>query len=230
MLATAADPSGRDTPVEDLAPASDREASARQLSAEATPDGKAADPAEQHRSGAVRETGSSGIAVTGATGSKASQTALPGSLAESSVAATSSNAPAAGPREPPRHYWGQAVQYLDRSVAVAPGKKLMLMAKRDGPRVRFHLRVRLKTPASPAAQPHPYPTMGTNLSLRPLVEHAGLRRRVWGSTWRSRHGWSSGAAARRSKTRTSSASTTASSWCGIRGEVQHGPSHESASC
>ena len=37
----------------------------------------------------------------------------------------------------------QAVQYLERSVAVVPGKKLMLMAKRDGPRVRFSLRVRM---------------------------------------------------------------------------------------
>jgi hypothetical protein len=48
-----------------------------------------------------------------------------------------------------QHYWGQAVQYLERSVAVAPGKKLMLMAKRDGPRVRFYLRVRLELPTSP---------------------------------------------------------------------------------
>ena len=50
--------------------------------------------------------------------------------------------PAPMPREPMRHYWGQALQYLDRSVPVVAGKKLTLLAKRDGSRIRFSLRVR----------------------------------------------------------------------------------------
>lgn len=45
------------------------------------------------------------------------------------------------PRVPMKHYWGQALQYLDRRVAVVAGKKLTLLAKRDGNRVRFSLRV-----------------------------------------------------------------------------------------
>ncbi|KAK9846217.1 hypothetical protein WJX84_003191 [Apatococcus fuscideae] len=40
----------------------------------------------------------------------------------------------------PRHYWGQALQYLDRSLPVEPGQRVMLLAKRDGSSVRFNLR------------------------------------------------------------------------------------------
>ena len=42
---------------------------------------------------------------------------------------------------PPRHYWGQALQFLDRAAEVTPGKKLTLLAKRDSNHVRFTLRV-----------------------------------------------------------------------------------------
>eukprot|EP00887_Chlorella_sp_A99_P001822 scaffold19.g1822.t1 len=46
-----------------------------------------------------------------------------------------------GPPHPgPRHYWGQALQYLDRAVHVEPGRKLTLLAKRDGSKLRFSLR------------------------------------------------------------------------------------------
>ena len=69
--------------------------------------------------------------------------------------ASSGDPAAAGPRAPMRHYWGQAVQYLERSVSVTPGKKLMLMAKRDGPRVRFHLRVRVELSNVPAPRSAP---------------------------------------------------------------------------
>ena len=34
----------------------------------------------------------------------------------------------------------QALQYLDRSMQVEPGQKVMLLAKRDGSSVRFNLR------------------------------------------------------------------------------------------
>lgn len=50
-------------------------------------------------------------------------------------------APAAGPLPPgPRHHWGQALQYLDRAVQVAPGRKLALLARREDGRLRFALR------------------------------------------------------------------------------------------
>ena len=34
------------------------------------------------------------------------------------------------------HYWGQALQYLDRAVKVTTGKKVTLLVKRDGHEVR----------------------------------------------------------------------------------------------
>lgn len=40
----------------------------------------------------------------------------------------------------PRHHWGQALQYLDRSVGVAPGRRLALLARREEGKVRFSLR------------------------------------------------------------------------------------------
>ncbi|KAL4424877.1 hypothetical protein ABPG77_002100 [Micractinium sp. CCAP 211/92] len=40
----------------------------------------------------------------------------------------------------PRHHWGQALQYLDRAVAVQPGRRLALLARRDEGRMRFSLR------------------------------------------------------------------------------------------
>lgn len=50
-------------------------------------------------------------------------------------------APAAGPLPPgPRHHWGQALQYLDRAVPVAPGRKLALLARREDGKLRFALR------------------------------------------------------------------------------------------
>lgn len=35
-----------------------------------------------------------------------------------------------------RHYWGQAVQYLESAVQVTPGRRILLLAKRDGSQVR----------------------------------------------------------------------------------------------
>ena len=58
-----------------------------------------------------------------------------------STPATKRLAPPLQPRVPMKHYWGQALQYFDRSIAVVAGKKLTLLAKRDGNRVRFSLRV-----------------------------------------------------------------------------------------
>lgn len=40
----------------------------------------------------------------------------------------------------PRHYWGQALQYLDRAVPVAPGRKVALLARREEGKLRFTLR------------------------------------------------------------------------------------------
>lgn len=40
----------------------------------------------------------------------------------------------------PRHHWGQALQYLDRAVAVQPGRRLALLARREEGRLRFSLR------------------------------------------------------------------------------------------
>ena len=45
-----------------------------------------------------------------------------------------------GPPPGPRHHWGQALQYLDRAVAVDPGHRLTVLAKRDGSKIRFALR------------------------------------------------------------------------------------------
>lgn len=60
----------------------------------------------------------------------------------SSTAGHEQSATAPKARVPLKHYWGQALQYLDRRVPVVAGKKLTLLAKRDGNRVRFSLRVR----------------------------------------------------------------------------------------
>lgn len=40
-----------------------------------------------------------------------------------------------------RHYWGQALQHLDRAAEVEAGSRLTLLAKRDGGTIRFSLRV-----------------------------------------------------------------------------------------
>ncbi|KAL3131069.1 hypothetical protein ABBQ38_000384 [Trebouxia sp. C0009 RCD-2024] len=48
------------------------------------------------------------------------------------------------------HYWGQALQYLDRSVQVVPGKKIMLLARRDGAQIRFSLRAGTGSPVARA--------------------------------------------------------------------------------
>lgn len=41
---------------------------------------------------------------------------------------------------PQQHYWGQALQYLDRSVQVEPNKKLSLIYRKEGSKLRFSLR------------------------------------------------------------------------------------------
>ena len=38
------------------------------------------------------------------------------------------------------HYWGQAVQYLERGVQVRANKKITLLARREADRVRFSLK------------------------------------------------------------------------------------------
>ncbi|KAK9815442.1 hypothetical protein WJX72_003717 [[Myrmecia] bisecta] len=48
-------------------------------------------------------------------------------------------------QRPQQHYWGQALQYLERSAYVIPGKKITLLAKRDGGQVRFNLRAGVGT-------------------------------------------------------------------------------------
>ena len=89
----------------------------------------------------------------------------------------------------------QAVQYLERSVAVTPGKKLMLMAKRDGPRVRFSLRVRLQprcpgtTFAADLVHVHPWQqscrtllcsaTSWPDVGLRLLIGRCHSQRMPW---------------------------------------------------
>jgi len=44
------------------------------------------------------------------------------------------------PHSPPPHYWGQAIQYLDRSLAVEPGRKVMVLSRREGTKYKFSLR------------------------------------------------------------------------------------------
>ncbi|KAL4451864.1 hypothetical protein ABPG75_007526 [Micractinium tetrahymenae] len=65
------------------------------------------------------------------------------------AAATTAPTPAAAANEQPppqplppgpRHHWGQALQYLDRAVAVQPGRRLALLARREEGRLRFSLR------------------------------------------------------------------------------------------
>ncbi|DBA83709.1 TPA: hypothetical protein ACH3X1_006247 [Trebouxia sp. C0004] len=46
------------------------------------------------------------------------------------------------------HYWGQALQYLDSCVQVTPGKKVMLLARRDGAQIRFSLRAGTGSPVA----------------------------------------------------------------------------------
>lgn len=55
-----------------------------------------------------------------------------------------------------RHYWGQALQHLDRGCGVEEGSRITLLAKRDGPAIRFSLRVRCRPAASrPCASTRP---------------------------------------------------------------------------
>lgn len=42
--------------------------------------------------------------------------------------------------EVPEHYWGQALQYLERGVQVRAGKKVTILAKREADRVTFNLK------------------------------------------------------------------------------------------
>lgn len=44
------------------------------------------------------------------------------------------------PDKNPEHHWGQALQYLDRMVAVEAGKKITILARREGPKLKFSLR------------------------------------------------------------------------------------------
>lgn len=44
------------------------------------------------------------------------------------------------PEEEDEHYWGQALQYLDRAVSVEPGKKVMVLTRREGNTLKFSLR------------------------------------------------------------------------------------------
>ena len=53
--------------------------------------------------------------------------------------ASDSAQPGAGPGQAAgsgEHYWGQALQYLDRSAPIEAGRRLLLLAKRDGAQVR----------------------------------------------------------------------------------------------
>ena len=52
------------------------------------------------------------------------------------VMATEAQGPPGGGQ---RHYWGQALQYLEAAADVAPGKKVLLIVKRDGGQVRFRV-------------------------------------------------------------------------------------------
>lgn len=66
------------------------------------------------------------------------------------TAAAEAGAEAGGrQREPARHYWGQALQHLDRAAEVEAGSRLTLLAKRDGSTVRFSLRVGFSVNAGP---------------------------------------------------------------------------------
>ena len=53
-----------------------------------------------------------------------------------SAAAAAAAAAAASPRQ--EHYWGQALQYLDRSAPIEPDRRLLLLAKRDGNQACTH--------------------------------------------------------------------------------------------
>jgi protein arginine N-methyltransferase 7 len=44
------------------------------------------------------------------------------------------------PPKQPEHYWGQAIQYLERGVQVRSKKKVTLLAKREADRVTFNLK------------------------------------------------------------------------------------------
>ena len=61
-----------------------------------------------------------------------------GGLPAAPTDADAAPAPPLGPG--PRHHWGQALQYLDRSVGVLPGRRVALLARREDGRLRFALR------------------------------------------------------------------------------------------
>ena len=60
------------------------------------------------------------------------------------AAKAAADAPSAPP--PSAHHWGQALQYLDRSLRVEPGARVALLARRDGARLRFALRAGVGAP------------------------------------------------------------------------------------
>lgn len=67
---------------------------------------------------------------------------------------TDAGAEAGKPKQkhkPARHYWGQALQHLDRAAEVEAGSRLTLLAKRDGGTVRFSLRVGFSVELGPSA-------------------------------------------------------------------------------
>ncbi|PSC69443.1 arginine methyltransferase [Micractinium conductrix] len=69
------------------------------------------------------------------------QAAVTGSGALATLSPTEPEAPLPGPLPAgPRHHWGQALQYLDRAVPVAPGRRLALLARREEGKLRFALR------------------------------------------------------------------------------------------
>lgn len=80
-------------------------------------------------------------AVVAAPAPSATAADAPEPPAEFPVAEQPTAAEASGQGRRPRHYWGQALQHLDRAAQVEAGSRLTLLAKRDGGAVRFSLRV-----------------------------------------------------------------------------------------
>lgn len=66
-------------------------------------------------------------------------------------------ADATGQTEGDEHYWGQALQHLDYVLPVEAGKKVLLLAKRDGGDIRFSLRVRSFIPVTTCQTLHKVP-------------------------------------------------------------------------
>ena len=151
--AAEAAPAAGETPPEAVGPSTPEPgspASPEPSSGDPRPPFVAADSFQGSRPGYVFQAGEAGLGYytdegpEPAAGSAAAAAAAPGGGAhppqqqEPAASEGQQGGPSPGPAG--GHYWGQALQYLDRAAEVAPGRPMLLLAKREGAQLRFALR------------------------------------------------------------------------------------------